>query len=125
MLRKEIIKVVADFIRGGDQSDLGKLDRVLHRDFRNVQYGFFEKKGVVILDKKKYIALVADKVFGGISRNMEIVSLDVHDTVSVVQLRLESTKMIFNSFVSLIKEHDKWKVIGQLPDIYYKTDGQS
>lgn len=118
----EIIEAVNEFIRGGDESNIDKLENILHDDFRNVQYGFFEQEGVFIIDRKRYLNLITDNIFGGIHRDMEILSVDVFSNISMVKLRLESTKMVFESFISLIKENNKWKVIENMPNVKSKDE---
>ena len=114
------MSAVQQFISGGDESDLQKLKSVLHKDYRNVQYGFFGKQGVFVLSKADYISLVADKTFGGNTREMEIKSVEVHGHIAMVRLRLESSLLRFNSFISLIYDDQRWQVIGNFPDVTTK-----
>ena len=118
--KEKIISSIKQFITGGDESDLQKLESVLHNEYRNVQYGFFDEPGVFVIDKEKYIDLVKEKTFGGNPREMKILSLDIYKNTAMAQLRLESTQLIFHSFVSLIYDKDQWRVIGNFPEVLVK-----
>jgi len=121
-MNKEIIQSITNFIQGGDESNLEKLNRVLHKDYRNIQSGFFAKKGLFIIDKKKYLSLIEKNIFGGIPRTMEILSIDVNGDIAFAKTILESEKMIFTSLITLIKENTKWYIIGNYPHFDYKTE---
>ena len=118
--QQEIVSAIKQFISGGDESNLQKLESVLHKEYRNIQYGFFGQSGVFVLDKEKYISLVEEKTFGGVPRDMELLSLNIHGQIAMAKLRLESAQLLFNSFVSLINDGDNWQVIGNFPDVQAK-----
>ena len=118
--KERIADSITQFIAGGDDTDLQKLDFALHKEYRNVQYGFFGKPGVFVFNKEEYISLVKEKTFGGIPRNIEILFLEVHDQIALAKLRLESAHLIFHSFVSLIYDEERWQVIGNFPDVKTK-----
>lgn len=112
----KIVTQVTKFIKGGDNSDTDMLKLVLHDDFTNVQNGFFDQVGVFIINKAKYLSLISDKIFGGIPREMEIVSIDIAGNIAMVKANLRSEKLIFVSFISLIMENnEEWKIIGNFP----------
>ena len=118
--KEKILRAIEQFIKGADESDVQKLSSVLHKEFRNVQYSYFGEPGVYIMDKGKYISLIKEKAFGGITRDMEIVSVEIHNRIAMVKLRLESSKLIFNSFISLIFDEQRWEVISNFPDVITK-----
>lgn len=116
--KEKIVKQVTNFIDGADKSNLELLNLALHENFTNVQNGFFEKKGVFIINKEKYLSLVADETFGGVSREMEVISIDIEGNIAMVKANLKSEKLIFTSFISLVlDEAGQWKVIGNFPFI--------
>lgn len=120
--QKEIIHAITDFINGGDTSDIKKLDKVMHSQFRNVQNGFLEAKDLTIIDKEKYLSLVDQKIFGGLPREMDIVSLDRAGTIAVAKVRLKSSQLKFTSFISLVlDEQGNWKVMDNFP--YIESNG--
>ena len=61
-----IKKAIADFVKGGDNSDVGLLDNVLHKDFRVTNNGFMGISGITIIDKNDYLNKIKSGVFGGL-----------------------------------------------------------
>ncbi len=115
---QNIINQVTKFIKGGDTSDIGLLDDVLHEKFTNTQHGFFQQKGIFVMDKTKYLSLIEAGTFGGTPREIHIVFIETTETVAFVKANLKSEYLSFTSFISLIKDTDDvWKVIGNLPHI--------
>jgi len=115
---EKIINAVTDFVRGGDERNIEKLDNILHQEFRNTQNGFFAEKGVVVFDKEKYLSLIRDKVFGGNPREMEISSIEEAGNIAIVKALLKSSELTFTSFISLVAdENGDWKVIENFPFI--------
>lgn len=120
--QENIIKLITQFIQGGDNSDIVMLDRILHKNFTNTQNGFFEQKGVFVLDKKKYLSLISDGVFGGTPRTINIEFIEIAQTIALAKVILKSKRLSFTSFISLIIDADnEWKVIGNLPHITLNT----
>ena len=67
---ERIKQVIIDFVKGGDNSDLELLDKVLHKDFRVTNNGFMETLGVTIIDKKEYLNKIKSGVFGGLPNSL-------------------------------------------------------
>lgn len=122
-MKETIIQAVKKFIEGGDKSDTEMLDQILHKDFTNVQNGFFDQRGIFIINKKKYLSLISGSTFGGIPRNMDILSVDIAGNIAMVKANLTSEKLRFTSFISLIREESgEWKVIGNFPHVIPVTN---
>ncbi|MEJ7643923.1 MAG: nuclear transport factor 2 family protein [Chryseolinea sp.] len=112
---EKIEQAVTDFVRGGDNSDIALLDKVLHHDFRVTNNGFMGTPGVKIIDKSRYLKNIQDGIFGGLPRVMKIESIDVEETIAMVKLRLESQENYFLSYNSLVLDAGgEWKLIGNL-----------
>ncbi len=112
---EEITQAITDFVRGGDNSDVDLLNRVLHEDFRVTNNGFMGTKGVTIISKQQYLKNIDTGVFGGLPRKMEIESIDFVGTIASVKLRLESAENYFVSYNSLVLDGDgQWKLISNL-----------
>ena len=116
MTQTERIKqAVTDFVKGGDESNVELLEKVLHKDFRVTNNGFMGTIGVTTIDKQKYLSNIKEGTFGGLSRTMTIESIDESETIASVKLRLESSKNHFISFNSLVLDtDDEWKIINNL-----------
>lgn len=112
---EKIKQVIIDFVKGGDNSDVQLLDKVLHKDFRVTNNGFMGTSGVTIIDKKEYLDNIKSGVFGGLPRKMEIEQLDQSGKIASVKLRIESAENDFISYNSLVLDVDNhWKIINNL-----------
>ena len=112
---EKIKQAITNFVKGGDNSDIDMLDKVLHNEFRITNNGFMGTKGVTIIDKQKYLANIKEGIFGGLPRIMTIESIDENETIATVKLRLESTENHFISYNSLVLDIDnQWKIINNL-----------
>lgn len=113
--KEKIEQAITDFVKGGDNSDVGLLNRVLHNDFRVGSSGFMGTPGVTMIDKQQYLANIRDGIFGGLPRIMHIESVDESGTIALVKLRLESAENHFVSYNSLVLDLDnEWKLIYNL-----------
>lgn len=110
-----IQQAIADFVKGGDNSDAELLVKVLHKDFRVASNGFMGTKGVTIIDKETYLSNIRKGVFGGLPRTLTIDSIDESGTIANVKIRLESSENNFISYNSLVLDSDnEWKIINNL-----------
>ncbi|WP_205512078.1 nuclear transport factor 2 family protein [Longitalea arenae] len=114
-MTSKVEKAITDFVKGGDNSDVALLEKVLHKDFRVTNNGFMGRPGVTIIDKEKYIQNIRDGIFGGLPRKMVIEHIDESGTVALVKLRLESSENYFVSYNSLVLDTDnEWRLINNL-----------
>ena len=110
-----IKQTIIDFVKGGDNSDIALLDKVLHEDFRVTNNEFMGTSGVTIIDKKEYLNKIKSRVFGGLPRQMKIEQLDQSGKIASVKLRIESSENDFISYNSLVLDTDnEWKIINNL-----------
>lgn len=113
-----ILNAIQDFIKGGDECDTEKLDTILHAEYRNLQCGFFDKKGVFNMDKQAYLSLIEQKVFGGTPREIRFELVDRAGAIAMVKVHLNRPDLRFVSFIMLIQdENEDWKVVGNYPHI--------
>ena len=111
----KIKKTIIDFVKGGDNSDIELLDKVLHKEFRVTNNGFMGTSGITIIDKKQYLDKIKDGIFGGIPRKMKIEELDQCGIIASVKLRIESSENHFISYNSLVLDTDnEWRIINNL-----------
>lgn len=112
---EKITQAITDFVKGGDNSDVDLLDKVLHKDFRVTNNGFMGTVGVTIIDKQKYLSNIREGVFGGLPRKMIIEDVAYDLTIAMVKLRLESSENYFVSYNSMVLDTDnEWKLINNL-----------
>jgi hypothetical protein len=113
--REKINQAITNFVKGGDNSDVQLLQKVLHDDFRVTNNGFMGIPGVTIIDKQKYLSNIKEGIFGGLPRKMIIENIDESDSIAMVKLRLESAENYFVSYNSLVLDTDnEWKLINNL-----------
>ncbi len=116
--KNSITTALTDFIKGGDENDIARLDDVLHEKFQNIQYGFFDKKGIYVIDKAGYLQLVKEKIFGGAERTISIQNLDILGNMAMVKVVLERKQLVFHSYIHLVTgDGNTWKVIGNYPHV--------
>ncbi|WP_185289578.1 nuclear transport factor 2 family protein [Chryseobacterium lactis] len=114
---EEIKQAIESFIKGGDNSDTELLEKILHKEYQNIQDGFFDKTGIFIIPKEKYIDLVRDKVFGGKPREITYHSIERKNNITYAQVALESSVLRFSSLITCVQENGTWKVITNIPSI--------
>jgi hypothetical protein len=112
---EKIEQAITNFVKGGDNSDVVMLDKVLHKDFRVTNNGFMGIPGVTIIDKQKYLSNIKEGIFGGLPRKMTIENIDESNSIATVKIRLESSENYFVSYNSLVLDTDnEWKLINNL-----------
>lgn len=120
-MTNKIKQAIIDFVKGGDTSDVALLDKVLHKDFRVTNNGFMGTNGVTIIDKGNYLSNIKKGLFGGIPREMNIISIDNCETIASVKLQLESAENSFISYNSMVLDTDnQWKIINNLAVVQSK-----
>lgn len=118
----KIQQAIIDFVKGGDNSDIELLDKVLHKDFRVTNNGFMGTSGITIIDKNGYLSKIKNGVFGGLPRKMKIEEIDQSGIIASVKLRIESSENDFISYNSLVLDTDnKWKIINNLAVVNAKN----
>lgn len=118
--QQEAINAFTSFINAADRADTDFLEHIMHKDFQNIQSGFFDKKGIYVIPKDEYISYIRNGKFGGKHRSIKIDA--VEDMGDVVHIRavLESEYLIFKSFITMVYDNDNWQVITNLPSIQVK-----
>lgn len=114
---EEIKQAIENFIKGGDNSDTELLENILHKEYQNIQDGFFDHTGIFIIRKEEYIGLVRDKVFGGKPREITYHSIERKNNIACAQVALESSVLRFSSLITCVQENGLWKVITNIPSI--------
>lgn len=117
---EKIKQAIEKFIKGGDNSDPLLLEEVLHKDYQNIQDGFFDKQGIFIIPKQEYIGLVRDRIFGGKPRTITYHSIEQKNNIAYAQVSLESSALLFSSFITCVRENGIWQVITNIPSIETK-----
>ena len=119
-IQEQVVGSVTDFIKAGDTNDIALLDRVLHKNFQNVQDGFFEEEGIFVFSKDEYRKLVETRRFGGVARTLDVKRVDVEGNMAHVHVQLKSKFLMFNSLLTLCREGGRWWVLHNMPTIVKK-----
>ena len=112
-----IIQVINSFVKGADNKQSEQVATALHDEFRTVLNKAFGQPGVSIIDKKSYLALLAEGKIGGDQRNIEIHSLDIEGDNAFVKARFSGKALIFDTYLLLVKSDTGWQIINDMPKI--------
>lgn len=117
-----IKEAIIDFVEGGDNSDVKRLNQVLHKNFRVTNNGFLGSLGVTVINKSQYLEKIKSGIFGGLPRKMTIERIEQSEIIASVKLRLESIENDFISYNSLVLDtDDRWKIINNLAVVKAKS----
>jgi len=119
---EEVKTAIETFIKGGDTNSAALLESILHPQYRNIQDGFFEEKGIFVIAKDEYIDLVKNKTFGGSPRTIEYRALEQNGNLVNALVLLESEYLRFHSHIVCVRENSRWMVIGNYPAIVQKEE---
>lgn len=118
---QKIELAIVHFVKGGDNSDIELLNKVLHKEFRVTNNGFMGTESVTIIDKNEYLTKIRTGVFGGLPRKFTIESIDRTGRIASVKLSIESAENNFLSYNSLVLDPDnEWRLINNLAVVYAK-----
>lgn len=109
---------VRTFSSGADQQDVGRLDKILHPQYRAVVNRLFGSTDLSLMDKSLYLQLVQDKKIGGDTREVYLLQTEINGNVACVKAILEGKVLRFTTFISLVKLPDgTWQIISDMPEI--------
>ena len=115
---EEISAAVKKFVKSADKQDLNSMDEVMHKEFRTVANQLFGAPEVSVITKSTYLAMMKEGKLGGDSRKVKIEEIEVIGNNAVVKATFTGQKLIFQTFVQLVKGSDgDWKVISDMPTI--------
>lgn len=117
---QQIQQAIEKFIKGGDNSDTEVLEEILHKDYQNIQDGFFDQPGIFVISKNEYIRLVWEKIFGGKPRKITYHFLEHNNNIAYAKVSLESSVLRFSSLITCVQENGKWQVMTNMPSIESK-----
>lgn len=118
---EHIKNTIQSFIKGGDNTDINLLEKVIHPNFQNIQDGFFTEKGIYIFNKEEYIELVRNKTFGGKPRTIVYDTVEQMGNIAIAKVVLESEYVIFNSTIICVCDGENWQVINNTPSVVLKA----
>ena len=117
---EQIQQAIESFIKAGDNSDTLLMEEILHKDYQNIQDGFFNQQGIFIISKEQYIEHIRNKTFGGKPRKISFDSIEQKGNIAIAQLSLESETLRFKSSITCVQENENWKIITNIPVVEKK-----
>ena len=115
---EEISAAVKEFVKSADKQDVNSMDKIMHKEFRTVANRLFGAPEVSVINKSTYLAMMKEGKLGGDSRKVKIEEIEVIGNNAVVKATFTGKKLIFQTFVQLVKGSDgSWKVISDMPAI--------
>ncbi|MBK1896121.1 nuclear transport factor 2 family protein [Chryseobacterium paridis] len=117
---QHIQQAIESFIKAGDNSDIKLMEEILHKDYQNIQDGFFDQQGIFMISKEQYIEHIRNKTFGGKPRTISYDSIEEKGNIAIAKLTLESEVLRFSSTIVCVKENEKWEIITNIPVIEKK-----
>ena len=121
--KEQIEEVIKRFMRGGDESDTVLLAGVLHPQFRVVvNQGVFGLENAMVLNRPAYFQQIAAKKWGGVPRQVNIVSIANFNSVASAEVKTSSERSDITSYLHLVKGKDgSWSIINDTPFPVPKT----
>ncbi len=114
----EVTKLVHAFSKNSDERNIDKMDNILHQNYRTIVNQAFGSDEIQLMNKTNYLDLLKRKVIGGDKRSVIILSIDMEENNAVVKAKFTGKKLIFTTFIQLVKDSaGKWKIISDLPII--------
>ncbi|MDW3646954.1 MAG: nuclear transport factor 2 family protein [Bacteroidia bacterium] len=115
---EKIHAAVKEFVKSADKQDVNSMDKIMHKEFRTVANQLFGAPEVSVINKSSYLAMMKEGKLGGDSRKVKIEEIEVIGKNAVVKATFTGKKLIFQTFVQLVKGPDgEWKVISDMPVI--------
>ncbi|MEL6256685.1 MAG: nuclear transport factor 2 family protein [Bacteroidota bacterium] len=115
---EKISAAVKAFVKSADKQDVISMDKIMHKEYRTVANQLFGAPEVSVIDKTTYLAMMREGKLGGDSRKVKIEEIEVIGKNAVVKATFTGKKLIFQTFVQLVKGPDgEWKVISDMPAV--------
>ncbi|MEL6668813.1 MAG: nuclear transport factor 2 family protein [Bacteroidota bacterium] len=112
----EIEAVVSEFIAGGDEQSVSRLEQVLHPTFRVLINQFMGGPDVTILDRDTYLNMINSGDIGGDPRTSEVLSTEVVGNLAFMRAKVRNSQIQFNTLYTLVLDPGgKWWLASEAP----------
>ncbi|HAA10870.1 MAG TPA: hypothetical protein DCE41_03895 [Cytophagales bacterium] len=110
---RAVKSVVTEFIAAGDAQDVGRLEAVLHDQYRVIWNKPAE--GVSPIDRTTYLDLIGKKAIGGDKRKVKFDEVTMIQGINAnVRAITEGEKATFYHDFHLVKVGGNWKLVNDL-----------
>lgn len=114
----EVTNLVHAFSKSGDERNVVKLEKILHKDYRAIVNQAFGSSEIQFMDKATYLDLLKKKAIGGDTRSVTILSIEMEENNAIVKAKFAGKALIFTTFMQMVKNSEgEWKVMSDLPVI--------
>lgn len=120
MENKKIQTLIAEYAAAVDIRNTEAAETFLDTEFRVVLNNYNNNGATTILTKAQYLGMIKDGKAGGNKRTASFVLTDIHENAAIVKVRLEGDKTVFTNYYSLIKRHNQWLIVNDIPQMLSK-----
>ncbi|MEL6863077.1 MAG: nuclear transport factor 2 family protein [Bacteroidota bacterium] len=115
---QQINALVHAFVQGADERNVQQMDKVLHPEFRAVVNRLMGSEELSLMTKNLYLDLLKKGSIGGDKRTVYIEAIQIENNNAVVRATFKGEKLVFNTFLQLVKAADgQWSIISDMPHI--------
>ena len=115
---KEIRSCINNFSKAADDRDVDALEASIHKDFRVVANQLMGSKEISTMDRASYVGMLKEGKIGGDSREVEVLSIDVHGNNAMAKVSLTGKELTFTTYLLLVKNAEgEWKIAQDVPEI--------
>lgn len=115
---KKIKEAIIEFAKAGDSNDSKKLAGYLDANYQIAMNQLFGSTEVSVVDRAFYLSKIESKEWGGDSREIKFLSVDVNGKNAYAKVEMKGTKMTMVSYMILAQDKDgKWKLIFETPTL--------
>ncbi len=99
---------VRQFVQGADEQNVEQVANVLSSKAEQFYMG---PDGLVNLPTLNYLQLLQEKQIGGTKRQLAIEQVSITDTIATAKVVIDSEKVRFDNYFSLMKIEEKWQIL--------------
>ncbi|MFY0601053.1 MAG: nuclear transport factor 2 family protein [Cyclobacteriaceae bacterium] len=115
---KSIKTVITQFAKAGDQNKPSEVSTYLDPNYRIIMNQLFGSSETSIVDRELYLNKIESKEWGGDTRKLTFLSVDVNGNNASVKVEMKGEKVTMTSYMILVKNKDgKWKIVSDNPYI--------
>lgn len=113
---KAVKKTITRFAAAGDSNNSSEVSTFLDPNYRIIMNQLFGSSETAIVDRDTYLSKIASKEWGGDTRKLTFLSVDVNGNNASAKVEMKGSKMSMTSYMILVKDKDgNWKIASDVP----------
>jgi len=113
-----IKQLIIKFENATAKQNVDLLDPLLNSEFRVAMNQLFGSTELAIMNRATYVQKIQDKVFGGESREIDILQQSISGNTAMAVVLLKGEKMTIKSMYSMAKnKNGQWQLVQDFPSI--------